>query len=107
MQENVICAILQVSQEVSSTSAINPTTTTTLCWPALICHICQGPGIWGLRNVGKKDLPLSTICKLARETVLRWLFRKLTLFKNGRSENVPAVIFDILLPSRLISCNDS
>ena len=57
--------------------------------------------------MGIENSPLSTICKLAREIVLRWLFRKLTLFKNGRSENVPAVIFDILLPSRLISCNDS
>ena len=49
--------ILQVSQEASSTSAINPTTT--LCWPALFCHICKGPGIWGLKGRSKGSLALA------------------------------------------------
>ena len=56
----------------------------------------------------RRNLPrLWYNCKLFLATVFSELCRKLTLRRRGRSTNVPAAISDIVLPSRLISSNDS
>ena len=57
------------------------------------------------REMTRENLP--TICKLFLATVRSRFCFKLTLFNLGRSVKTPAEIWLILLPSRLISSNDS
>ena len=78
-------------------------------WMSLKVVMAVFPLNGAVIEYGSDNSPPSspTSCKLLRLTFFRRLWRKLTLLRDERSENVPAATSVILLPSRLISCNDS